>query len=60
MRERKSWFQEQHPGEQNTLELRTLVESYDHALELYLPVLMTYCKYYWDKRDYQTVERMFR
>uniref|UniRef100_A0A8R1HMB8 Tetratricopeptide repeat protein 30 n=1 Tax=Caenorhabditis japonica TaxID=281687 RepID=A0A8R1HMB8_CAEJA len=45
---------------QNNLELNVLIESYDDSLELYLPVLMTYAKYYWAKRDYQSVEKLFR
>ncbi|CCD67547.1 Tetratricopeptide repeat protein 30 homolog [Caenorhabditis elegans] len=44
----------------DSLEMRNLIESYDDSLEMYLPVLMTYAKYYWDKRDYQAVEKLFR
>ncbi|KAF1768481.1 hypothetical protein GCK72_000293 [Caenorhabditis remanei] len=43
-----------------SLEMRNLIASYDDSLELYLPVLMTYAKHYWDKRDYKVVEKIFR
>ncbi|UMM12321.1 hypothetical protein L5515_001158 [Caenorhabditis briggsae] len=44
----------------DSLEMRNLIESYEDELELYLPVLMTHAKYYWDKRDYLAVEKLFR
>ncbi|EFO99628.1 CRE-DYF-1 protein [Caenorhabditis remanei] len=52
---------EQNKTEDDTsLEMRNLIASYDDSLELYLPVLMTYAKHYWDKRDYKVVEKIFR
>ncbi|EGT58244.1 hypothetical protein CAEBREN_29399 [Caenorhabditis brenneri] len=51
--------QSQNPTDES-LEMRNLIETYDDSLEMYLPVLMTYAKHYWDKRDYQAVEKLFR
>ncbi|VDL73447.1 unnamed protein product [Nippostrongylus brasiliensis] len=39
---------------------RKAVEAFDETLELYLPVLMSQAKIYWDKGDYARVERIFR
>ncbi|KAK6045009.1 hypothetical protein COOONC_17486, partial [Cooperia oncophora] len=39
---------------------RKAVEAFDETLELYLPVLMSQAKIYWDKGDYGRVERIFR
>ncbi|XGW22964.1 hypothetical protein V3C99_005308, partial [Haemonchus contortus] len=39
---------------------RKAVEAFDETLELYLPVLMSQAKIYWDRGDYARVERIFR
>ncbi|RCN40236.1 tetratricopeptide repeat protein [Ancylostoma caninum] len=39
---------------------RKAVEAFDETLELYLPVLMSQAKIYWDKGDYARVEKIFR
>ncbi|VDM58923.1 unnamed protein product [Angiostrongylus costaricensis] len=39
---------------------RKAVEAFDETLELYLPILMSQAKIYWDKCDYARVERIFR
>ncbi|KAJ1369774.1 Tetratricopeptide repeat protein 30A [Parelaphostrongylus tenuis] len=39
---------------------RKAVEAFDETLELYLPVLMSQAKIYWDKCDYARVEKIFR
>ncbi|CAI2311934.1 unnamed protein product [Caenorhabditis sp. 36 PRJEB53466] len=52
---------EQGSSEEDTsLEMKKLIETYDDSLEMYLPVLMTYAKYYWDKKNYQAIEKLFR
>uniref|UniRef100_A0A0K0CXH2 Tetratricopeptide repeat protein 30 n=1 Tax=Angiostrongylus cantonensis TaxID=6313 RepID=A0A0K0CXH2_ANGCA len=38
---------------------RKAVEAFDETLELYLPILMSQAKIYWDKCDYARVERIF-
>jgi len=40
--------------------VKRVVEEYDETLECYVPVLMAQAKIYWDKDDYQQVEKIFR
>lgn len=40
--------------------LKKAVNDYDDALEKYIPVLMAQAKIYWDRENYQAVEKIFR
>ncbi|CDW60992.1 tetratricopeptide repeat protein 30A [Trichuris trichiura] len=37
-----------------------IAETYNEALQLYLPVLMEQAKMYWDKKNYRQVEKIFQ
>ena len=36
------------------------LEEYDQAVESYIPILMAQAKIYWDKENYEMVEKIFR
>ncbi|PAA77981.1 hypothetical protein BOX15_Mlig015039g2, partial [Macrostomum lignano] len=40
--------------------VKRAVNEYDEALERYIPVLMQQAKIYWDRENYQEVEKIFR
>ena len=40
--------------------IKKSLKEYDEALERYIPVLMAQARIYWDKDNYQMVERLFR
>jgi len=40
--------------------VKKAVNDYDEALERYIPVLMAQAKIYWDRDNYQAVEKIFR
>lgn len=40
--------------------LKDSLKEYDDALEKYIPVLMAEANIYWNKEDYDTVEKLFR
>ncbi|KAL5262492.1 hypothetical protein ACHWQZ_G008029 [Mnemiopsis leidyi] len=40
--------------------VKKAVNEYDEALEKYIPVLMAQAKIYWDKTNYNMVEKIFR
>lgn len=41
-------------------EVKRTVNKYDEALERYIPVLMAQAKIYWDLKNYNAVEKIFR
>jgi len=40
--------------------VKKAVNEYDESLERYIPVLMAQAKIYWDRENYQAVEKIFR
>eukprot|EP00128_Syssomonas_multiformis_P009164 Colp12_sorted_trinity150504_noHs@33263 len=40
--------------------VKRLVNEYDEAVERYIPLLMAQAKIYWDRENYQQVEKIFR
>jgi len=44
----------------DTKAITTALQEYDAALDQYIPVLMMQAKTYWDKQNYQQVEKLFR
>lgn len=40
--------------------VKRAVNEYDEALERYIPVLMAQAKIYWDRENFQAVEKIFR
>jgi tetratricopeptide repeat protein 30 len=41
-------------------DIQHYVEEYDALIERYIPILMAQAKIFWDKKDYQMVEKVFR
>ena len=40
--------------------IKQSLKEYDDALERYIPVLMAQARIYWDRENYQQVEKLFR
>ena len=40
--------------------IRKSLDNFDHTLEDYMPVLMSMAKIYWDRQNWEKVEKIFR
>jgi tetratricopeptide repeat protein 30 len=47
-------------AEHNEVLLRTSIKEYDATIEAYIPILMAQATIYWDKQNYDVVEKIFR
>lgn len=47
-------------GDNDNKALQNSLKEYDNCLEKYIPVLMAEANIYWNKEDYDTVEKLFK
>ena len=51
---------QEHRVASDTERIKAELKSYDATIDAYLPILMSQCKIYWDRGNYEQVERLLK
>ena len=54
------FFYKEARNEQDEEAVKEAVNNYDEQIERFIPILMQQAKIYWDKENYNAVEKIFR